>query len=120
MGTINDWAGAIGGTILGIELLVALLILVVINAGIAYGLWWVAKKMGLVHEKRVWLQGLIQKWTDRATSVAAEPVIRSTSAWRGLKAGLYRATHWPRRLPSSAVPAAIDAAAGHEKTTEAA
>ncbi len=120
MGSVNDWAGAVGGTILCLELIVLLLILVAINAGMAFGLWWVAKKMGWVHEKRIWVQGLIQKWSDRAMGVAAEPVIRGTSTWRGLKAGLYRATHWPQQRPTAAFPAPTEAAAKREKSTQAA
>lgn len=105
MGTVNDIAGVIGGTILCLELIVLLLLLVAINGGLAFGLWWVARKMGFVREKRIWAMGLVQKWSDRAMRLAAEPVIRGTSVWRGLKAGLYRATHWPARetprLPAS-------------------
>jgi hypothetical protein len=97
MGTVNDWVGAIGGTILAIELVVLCLILLLITAALAYGLWWVLKKMNLVHEKVSWATALLQKYTDKAAAIVAAPVIRTTSVWRGLKAGIYRATHWPRR-----------------------
>jgi hypothetical protein len=102
MGTVNDWAGAIGGTILGIELILLVLVLVLLNAGLAFGLWWVLKKMGWVHEKVTWATGLLEKVVDRSANIVAAPVIRTTSFWRGLKAGVYRATHWPKR---AAVPA---------------
>jgi len=36
-------------------------------------------------------------------NVAAAPVIVSTSFWRGAKAGLYRATHWPKTAASTVV-----------------
>lgn len=109
MGNVNDWAGTIGGTILGLELIVLLLVLVAINAGLAFGLLWVLRKMGWVHDKIVFAQGLQAKLLDRGTRAAAMPVILSTSAWRGLKVGLYRATYWPprgkTRRPTPALPA---------------
>jgi hypothetical protein len=120
MGTVNDWAGAIGGTILGIELVVLMLIIVVLNAGLAYGLWWVLKKMGWVHEKITWATGLVQKYVDRGANIVAAPVIRTTSFWRGLKAGVYRATHWPRRVPAPAAGAQLPAAREPETAPRAA
>ena len=120
MGAVNDAAGVIGGTILCLLLIIMLLLMVAINGGLAFGLWWVAKKMGWVHEKRVWAMALAQKWSDRAMALAAEPVIRGTSLWRGFKAGLYRATHWPRserpRLPAPSE----ESATSREKTGQAA
>ncbi len=106
MGTLNDWAGAIGGTVLGIELILLLIIGVALNAGIAFGLYWVLKKMGWVHEKIAWATRLNEKYVDIAANVAAAPVIRTTSFWRGIKAGVRRATHWPQATgPVALLPA---------------
>ncbi len=119
MGNVNDWAGTIGGTILGLELIVLLLILVAINAGLALGLLWILRKMGWVHDKIVLAQALQAKFLDRGTRAAAMPVIASTSLWRGLKAGLHRATHWPPRgktRPTPALPAARPESAGSGAT----
>ncbi len=105
MGKVNDWVGTIGGTILGIELIVLLLLAVALNAVLAFVLWWVLRKTGWVHEKITWLLGIEEKAVNRVAGVAAAPVIRTTSAWRGLKAGLHRATHWPhRRAEQPALP----------------
>lgn len=95
MGKINDWVGAIGGTIVVLELLILLVVLVGINFGLVLGLRWVRGKMSFVREKRLTGQSLVTKYVDRGASVVATPVIVSTSVWRGVKAGLYRATHWP-------------------------
>ena len=102
MGTVNDWAGAIGGTILGLELIVLLLIGVALNAGIAFGLYWVLKKMGWVRAKRIWATDLFTRYLNKGMNVIAAPVIVTTSFWRGLKAGLHRATHW---TPTAHIPA---------------
>lgn len=120
MGNINDWAGTIGGTILGIELIVLVLILALLNAGLAFGLWWVLKKMGWVHEKVTWATGLVQKYVDKGANIVAAPVIRTTSFWRGLKAGAYRATHWPRRVTVPAAGAQPVPAGKTETTPQAA
>jgi hypothetical protein len=109
MGNVNDVVGIIGGVILAIELILLVLVLLVITAGIALGLAWVRGKMGLVHEKIELVRSLQAKYVDRGTRAIAMPVIVSTSVWRGLKAGVYRATHWPRMVqapPPSALPAA--------------
>lgn len=104
MGTVNDWLGAIGGAILGIELIVLLVILVGINAGLAFGLRWVLRKTGMVHQKNQQIRVLVEKYVNRGAAVVASPVIVTTSVWRGLKAGLYRATHWPRTATPPALP----------------
>jgi uncharacterized membrane protein YedE/YeeE len=108
MGNVNDWVGTLGGTILGLELIVLLLVLVAINAGLAFLLMLALRKMGWVHDKIVFAQGLQAKFLDRGTRIAAMPVIVSTSVWRGFKAGLHRATHWPARgkvRPMPVIPA---------------
>ncbi|HWE62314.1 MAG TPA: hypothetical protein VHB98_11440 [Chloroflexota bacterium] len=95
MGQINDWLGTIGGAILALELIVLLLILVGINAALALGLRWALRKSTFVHEKITWARALAVRYVDKGANLVAAPVIITTSAWRGLKAGLYRATHWP-------------------------
>lgn len=105
MGDLNDFVGAVGGTIICLELIVLLVLLVAINAGLAFGLWWLLKHTKLVHEKIAWATGKYEHVVDKGLNVAAAPVIRSTSAWRGLKAGLYRATHWPRAEVRASVAA---------------
>jgi hypothetical protein len=104
MGTVNDWVGAIGGTILVLELIVALILLVAINLGLALVLRWALRKRGMVHEKIVWAQALVDRFVNKGAGVAAAPVIRTTSAWRGLKATYRRALHWPKP-PASLLPA---------------
>jgi len=94
--TINDWAGGIGGAILCLELIVLLLIMVAINAGLAFGLYWLLRKVGWAHEKIEWGRGLVHKYVDKGANIVAAPVILTSSAWSGLKVGLYRATHWPK------------------------
>jgi len=105
VGNVNAFVGALGGTILCLELLVLLLLLVAINAGMAFGLWFVLKKMGFVHRKLAWATGRVESIVDKASNIAAAPVIRTTSAWRGLRATAYRATHWPPRPAVTAAPA---------------
>jgi hypothetical protein len=104
MGTVNNWVGAIGGTILVLELIVVLILLVAINLGLALLLRWVLRKRGVVHEKIVWAQALVDRFVNKGAGVAAAPVIRTTSAWRGLKATYRRALHWPK--PVAALPPA--------------
>jgi hypothetical protein len=109
MGNVNDVVGTIGGVILAIELILLVLVLLAITAGLAIGLAWVRGQMGLVHEKIELVRSLQAKYVDRGTRAIATPVIVSTSTWRGLKAGVYRATHWSRVVeapPSSALPVA--------------
>jgi hypothetical protein len=101
MGTVNDFVGAVGGAILGIELVVVVLLLAVFNAALAYVLWWVLKKVSWAHEKITWATGKVSGAVDTGANIVAAPVIRTTSAWRGLKAGWHRITHWPSQ-PSSA------------------
>ncbi len=110
MGTINDFVGVVGGTIVCIELIVVLILVVAINLGIAFGLWWVLKHMKAVHEKIVWATRKYEGVLDKGLNVAASPVIRTTSFWRGFKAALHRATHWPHaaqapRVAESVAPA---------------
>ena len=95
MGSVNDFVGAVGGTIVCLELIVVLILVVAINGGVAFGLWWVLKHMKSVHEKVVWATRKYESVLDKGLNVAASPVIRTTSFWRGFKAGLYRVTHWP-------------------------
>ena len=116
MGNVNDWAGTIGGTLLGLELIVLLLILVAINAGLAFGLFWVLRKTDWVHTKIGIGQGLVGKVVDRGTRVAVMPVIVSTSVWRGLKAGLYRATHWPAVSRPSSMPQPLPSVPDQSRT----
>lgn len=104
LANINDVVGAIGGTILCLELIVLLLILVGINAGLFLGLRWVLGRTGWAHEKIAWALGLVTRYVEKGAGLAAAPVIVGTSAWRGLKAGLHRATHWPA---GAALPADI-------------
>lgn len=96
IGDINNVAGVIGGTILCLELLGLLLVLVAINGGLAFGLRWVLRKMGFVHEKTTWAVGLVDRYVNKGMNIVAAPVIVGTSAWRGVKAGLRRLTHRPR------------------------
>ena len=100
MGTVNDWVGAIGGTLLVLELIVVLILLVAINLGLALGLRWVLRKQGMVHEKIVWAQNLVDRYVNKGAGLAAAPVIRTTSAWRGIKASYRRALHWPAAAPA--------------------
>ncbi|HEY8283691.1 MAG TPA: hypothetical protein VIJ28_04835 [Chloroflexota bacterium] len=96
MGTLNTWVGAIGGTILVLELIVALILLVALNGVLFFALRWVLRKQGLAHEKITWAQGHVDRLVNKGAGLAAAPVIRVTSAWRGLKAATHRATHWPK------------------------
>ena len=107
MGTVNTWVGAIGGAILGIELILGLIVLVAINLVLALGLRWVLRKQGLVHDKITWALSLVDRSVNKGAGVAATPVIKSTSVWRGLKAALHRATHWPKAAqpPAPQLPA---------------
>jgi hypothetical protein len=105
MGTLNTWLGDIGGTILGLELIVLLVLLTALNGALAFGLWWVLRKMNWVHGKVSWASGLVTRTVDKGANIAAEPVIRGTSLWRGGKAALNRATHWPRVAAPEARPA---------------
>jgi hypothetical protein len=100
VGDINDLVGAVGGTIVCLELIVVLVLLIAINLGIAFGLWWVLKHTKAVRAKIAWATGKYEKAVDKGLNVAAAPVIRTTSFWRGAKAGLHRATHWPRAVQS--------------------
>lgn len=105
MGQVNAWVGTIGGVIIVFELIVLLLILVAINGALVFGLRWVLRKRGIVHEKVTWARALVVRYVDRGANLAAAPVIVTTSVWRGLKVSLYRATHWPAgRAASSATP----------------
>jgi len=107
MGTLNTWVGAIGGTILVLELIVALVLLVALNAVLFLLLRWVLRKQGLAHEKLTWALALVDRIVNKVAGLAAAPVIRTTSAWRGLKAVTHRATHWPataRALATTAEP----------------
>ena len=72
------------------------LVLVAINAGLVFGLRWVLGKAGWTRGKIDWITGLINKYVDKGANIAATPVIVTSSVWSGLKAGLYRATHWPK------------------------
>ena len=105
MGTLNTWLGDIGGTILGFELIVLLVLLTALNGALAFGLWWVLCKMNWVHGKVSWASGLVTRTVDKGANIAAEPVIRCTSLWRGSKAALNRAVHWPRATAPAALPA---------------
>jgi len=96
MGALNDFVGAVGGTIVCLELIILLVLGVAVNFAIAFGLWWVLKHMNFVHEKIAWATRKYEHVVDKSLNVAAAPVIRTTSVWRGVKAGLHRATHWPR------------------------
>lgn len=100
MGEINDWVGAIGGTILVLELIVLLILLAGINLALALLLRWVLRKRGMVHEKIVWAQALVDRFVNKGADVAAAPVIRTTSAWRGLQAGFRRALRRPKPAPA--------------------
>ena len=95
IGDVNNIAGVIGGAILCLELIGLLLVLVAINGGLAFGLRWVLGKMGFVHEKTNWALGLVDRYVNKGMNIIAAPVIVGTGAWRGLKAGLHRLTHWP-------------------------
>jgi hypothetical protein len=120
VGNVNDWAGTIGGTILGLELIIVLVIGVAINAGIAFGLYWVLKKMGWVHDKVAWALRLYEKYVEKAANVAAAPVIRGTSFWRGIRAGIHRATHWPQSTqPPAMLPAPVPATTSKHDTRAA-
>src|SRR5579862_7775604 len=112
MGSLNDIVGVIGGTILCLELIVVILLLLGLNAGLAFGLRWILRKSEWMHSKIEWALGLVTKNVDRGMNVIAAPVILSTSAWRGLKAGLYRATHWPASAtqPTAVLPASVPTA----------
>jgi hypothetical protein len=103
VGKVNDFVGAVGGAILGVELVVVVLLLAVFNAALAYVLWWVLKKVSWAHEKITWATGKVTGAVDTGANIVAAPVIRTTSAWRGLKAGLHRITHWPSRPSASTV-----------------
>jgi len=105
MGTVNNWVGAIGGTILVLELIIVLILLVAINLGLALLLRWVLRKRGMVHEKIVWAQGLVDRFVNKGADIAAAPVIRTTSIWRGLKATYHRALHWPKSRVAALPPA---------------
>lgn len=100
MGTVNNWVGAIGGAILAIELIVALILLVAINLGLALVLRWVLRKQSMVHEKIAWAQALVDRFVIKGAGLAAAPVIRTTSSWRGVKAVCRRALHWPAPAPA--------------------
>jgi len=100
MGTINNWVGAIGGTILVLELIVTLVLLAAINLGLALVLRWVLRKQSVVHEKIAWAQALVDRFVNKGAGVAAAPMIRATSAWRGVKAAYRRALHWPKATPA--------------------
>ena len=95
MGTLNTWVGGIGGTILVLELIVFLILLVALNAVLFFLLRWALRKQGLVHEKLTWVLTKVDSVVNKGAGVAAAPVIRTTSVWRGLKAATHRATHWP-------------------------
>ena len=93
---LTDTVGTIGGTILCIELIGLVLVLVAINAGLIFGLRWVLGKADWTRGKIDWATGLVNKYVDKGANIAAAPVIVTSSVWSGLKAGLYRATHWPK------------------------
>ena len=100
MGTVNNVVGTIGGVIMVFELIALLLLLIGVNVVLLIALRWVRRKRTWVSEKRTVGQSLIHRYVDRAADIAAAPVIWSSSAWSGLKAGLHRATHW-ERLPAA-------------------
>jgi hypothetical protein len=117
VGDVNDFAGAVGGTILTLELIVLLVLLVAINGGLAFGLWWLLKRRNWLHGKVAGVTARVEKVVDKGANISAAPVIRTASVWQGLKAGLHRATHWPRTaqlpegLPRPAVAPGRDRAA---------
>lgn len=94
MGKINDIVGAIGGTIMVLELIILIVVFIAIDVALLIGLRWVRGKETWVREKRQFGQSLVTRYVDRGAGIAAAPVIVCTSAWRGFKAGLHRATHW--------------------------
>jgi|GEM_PF-2270175 len=96
LGDLTDTVGTIGGTILCIELIGLVVVLVAINAGLVFGLRWVLGKADWTRGKIDWATGLVNKYVDKGANIAAAPVIVTSSVWSGLKAGLYRATHWPK------------------------
>lgn len=96
LGDLTDTVGTIGGTILCIELIGLVVVLVAINAGLVFGLRWVLVKADWTRGKIDWATGLVNKYVDKGANIAAAPVIVTSSVWSGLKAGLYRATHWPK------------------------
>ena len=96
LGDLTDTVGTIGGTILCIELIGLVVVLVAINAGLVFGLRWVLGKAGWTRGKIDWATGLVNKYVDKGANIAAAPVIVTSSVWSGLRAGLYRATHWPK------------------------
>jgi len=108
MGTLNTWVGGIGGTVLVLELIVMLILLVALNVVLVLVLRWVLRKQGLAHEKITWALAHVDRVVNKGAGLAAAPVIRTTSAWRGLKAAMRRATHWPAR-EQVAVPASTTA-----------
>ena len=97
MGTLNTWVGAIGGTILVLELILMLVLLVALNVVLVLVLRWAMRKQGLVHEKLTWALAHVDRVVNKGAGLAAAPVIRTTSVWRGLKAATHRVTHWPER-----------------------
>jgi hypothetical protein len=74
----------------------------------------------MVHEKVALGRALTERYVDRGANLVAAPVIVTTSAWRGLKVGLYRATHWSQERPlAPAEPAAgqiAETGASHDPT----
>ncbi|MGH2389251.1 MAG: hypothetical protein ACRDIE_13690 [Chloroflexota bacterium] len=100
MGTVNTWVGAIGGTILVLELIVLLILLIALNVVLALVLRWVLRKQNMVHEKIEWARALVERYVNKGAGLAAAPVIRTTSTWRGAKTAAYRALHWPTRVRS--------------------
>jgi hypothetical protein len=95
MGTVNDWVGAIGGTILVLELILLLILLIALNVVLALLLRWALRKQGLVHQKITWARGLVERYVNKGANLAAAPVIRTTSGWRGLKAACRRVLNRP-------------------------
>jgi hypothetical protein len=103
MGTVNDWVGAIGGTILVLELILLLILLIALNVVLALLLRWVLRKQRLVHEKITWARALVERYVNKGANLAAAPVIRTTSGWRGLKAACRRALRRPAGARSQPV-----------------
>lgn len=95
LGDLTDTVGTIGGTILCIELVGVVVVLLAINAGLIFGLRWVLGKADWTRGKIDWAAGLVNTYVDKGANIAAAPVIVTSSVWSGIKAGMYRATHWP-------------------------
>ncbi len=110
MGTLNTWVGGIGGTILVLELIVMLVLMVALNVVIVLVLRWVLRKQVLVPATLTWALAHVHRVVNNGAGLAAAPVIRTTSAWRGLRAAMHRATHWPAlaKVPAPVSPKTVE------------